>query len=563
MNSNADKGLADSSSLPPETVSVPTEPANTPENPSAIEFPTPVKAEPTSEGKTEAPTAPQQSEPEVVPKPKHCTVGSLDLRIRDYHGDPIASLGFRVLVKKEEVFRGATDAKGEMPTIEGLKIGSIFEIQIKKDVGDYKFAAIGKIEGEENYACLQSPKTRFEFSTLSHSGSAGHADASKQKTIQNHNQKPADKANISGNPDKKPEVKDDRDAKGNPKASVIDGLRDWYNRNADNAALPHTAASDLDYVKKLIDFGEKQAKWKYEKTTISNEYIQKMAKGTFVTPGTKESDGYKNSVHQCTKYVKIALWHAGYNLPLKEGQPPVSIGSNVVPARLMGPALEEAGFQNVTQQLPDARWAAPGDVIVYKRTAAPNDAGHIDIRTYDGYLSDFLGLYLPVRQFTVTGIYRKHSDLLPEKRMRAFLMVIASREATTIFLKDGYQETYRALPGSGKFDSFKTHPFAGRGGNSASGAYGILVNTWKIYLPFLVLSATEDQFSTKVQDRIAITIMQETKNALALVRLGRIEEAVTVLKLKQWPSLPGGDQSRGFTVAEMMSSYNSFLEQLS
>ena len=206
------------------------------------------------------------------------------MRIRDNHGDPIANLGFRILVKKEETFRGTTDAKGEMPTIEGLKIGSIFEIQIKKDVGGYKFAAIGKIEGEENYACLQSPKTRFEFSTLSHSGSAGQADASKQKTIQNHNQKPADKPNISGNPDKKPEVKDDRDAKGNPKASVIDGLRDWYNRNADNAAPPNMATSDLDYVKQLIDFGEKQAQWKYEKTIITNEYIQKMVNGTFVTP---------------------------------------------------------------------------------------------------------------------------------------------------------------------------------------------------------------------------------------------------------------------------------------
>ena len=163
----------------------------------------------------------------------------------------------------------------------------------------------------------------------------------------------------------------------------------------------------------------------------------------------------------------------------------------------MGPALEEAGFQNVTNQLPDARWAAPGDVIVYKRTAAPNDAGHIDIRTYDGYLSDFLGLYLPVRQFTVTGIYRKHSDLVPEKRMRAFLMVIASREAEQIFVADGYEEAYRTLPGNKKekFNSYNTHPFDGKPkpkSGSASGAYGITENTWKIYLPLLALSTTEE-----------------------------------------------------------------------
>ena len=98
---------------------------------------------------------------ESLPPPKRCTTGSLDLRIRDNHGDPISNLNFRILVKDEIVFRGVTDAQGEIPTINDLKLGSVFEIRIKRDIGGFKIAAIGKIVGEENYACLQSPRTRF------------------------------------------------------------------------------------------------------------------------------------------------------------------------------------------------------------------------------------------------------------------------------------------------------------------------------------------------------------------------------------------------------------------
>ena len=589
MNSETGKQMTDTATSSVSSGTGTTESTSPPENMPAMDFTKSPKTDAVSPIKGDTAASPTASverktvingEPERIPSsehqgtdwleeippPKFYSEGSLELRIRDSHGDPIPNLRFRILVKNKEVFQGATDAQGEIPKIESLKIGSVFEIQIKKDAGGYKLAAIGKIEGEENHAYLQSPKTRFEFNTVSHMGSPGAADTRKQQTIKSHNQKPSDLPKISGNTDKKPDIKDDRDDKGNPKASVIDGIKDWYNRNTNDAAAPKTADSDLEYVKRLIEFGEKQAKWKYKDSIVTNEYIQKMAKGTFETPESKGGDGYKNGIGGCTKYVKIALWYAGYNPPQKKGKPLVSIGSNIVPARLMGPALEEAGFQNVTNQLPDARWAAPGDVIVYKRTAAPNASGHIDIRTYDGYLSDFLGLYLPVRQFTVTGIYRKHSDLFAEKRMRAFLMVIASREAKTIFLKDGYQEAYLALPGSGKFSSFKTHPFADhRTGSSASGAYGITVDTWRRHLPYLQLGAGEDTFSAIIQDRIAIAIMELNHNALALVRQDKIEEAarsLATVKYIQWPSLPGGDQSNGYTATQMMDAYNAFLKKV-
>jgi hypothetical protein len=61
------------------------------------------------------------------------------------------------------------------------------------------------------------------------------------------------------------------------------------------------------------------------------------------------------------------------------------------------------GFKDVTAEVPDARWAAAGDVIVYawsdttwetrkeKDPKSPNH-GHIDIRDYDFYISDFIPL---------------------------------------------------------------------------------------------------------------------------------------------------------------------------
>jgi muramidase (phage lysozyme) len=72
-----------------------------------------------------------------------------------------------------------------------------------------------------------------------------------------------------------------------------------------------------------------------------------------------------------------------------------------------------------------------------------------------------------------------------------------------------------------QFSSFAEHPFAGREARSTvSGAYGTLVKTWHDYLPFLALPERGDRFTPTIQDRIAITIMEQTSNALGLVRRG-------------------------------------------
>jgi hypothetical protein len=153
------------------------------------------------------------------------------LTITDSYGRPISNLAFKVRVLKKDIFKGATNAKGSIPTIRNLPRGSHFEIWIKKDkdtpdskrddAEGYKYAATGTAHSDETYACLKSPRTRFEFSTETHLGPPGQASKHKEAVIQRHNQKPADKPQITGNTDKKPEIMAGRDDKGLPKAAVV------------------------------------------------------------------------------------------------------------------------------------------------------------------------------------------------------------------------------------------------------------------------------------------------------------------------------------------------------
>ena len=535
----------------------------------------------------------EQPESAQVPKSKACTEGSLDLQINDAHGDPIANLDFKIFVKNEIVFNGNTDDKGKIPTILNLKIGSIFEIQIKNDIGNYKFSAKGKIEGEENYACLKSPKTRFEFSTYSHNGSPGTAEARKQKIIASHNQKPANKPEITGNPDKKPEIKDDRNNKGNPKASVIDGLRDWYNRNDDKAGIPKTDKTAIEHLNTLIQFMERQAGLLYKTDEVSDAIITKMRKKTFGEPATKDT---LKSEGMCTKYVKIALWYAGYGPDNK------SIGSNVSPAKLMGPALIAAGFKDVSASLPkvkinteqpDITFALPGDVIVYKKLSAPNEPGHIDVRTYHGFVSDFFwdhnkrNGFPKLITYTVVGVYRKYSDTLAEARLKAFLKILRSMET------EGYSESesYFALPNgknpeTGKvlrrlFTSTDRHPFDKNvvyqydskdyygNVNTSAGAYQL---KWTTFNPAKLATGWPISFTPLDQDRAAIYELQgrsssvtyPKRTALGYIMEGEVERAVNDTKLwKLFDCLPGEGRKVKLSMTELKQAFNTYTTEFS
>jgi muramidase (phage lysozyme) len=292
-----------------------------------------------------------------------------------------------------------------------------------------------------------------------------------------------------------------------------------------------------------------------------------------------------------------------------------------------GPPLENAGWENVTNQLPDARWAAPGDVIVYQWSEsamqsrrkmarwngspqAPNmslfNHGHIDIRSYEAYISDHIPNSKQPKwcDYTNVKIYRsKYHDPLPELRMRAFLRCI--REFECQEEPDDskrYNMLNTALPNQKerRFSGFAMHPWAkvekaqhrmekvinGKKITTdvtASGAYQIQFATWQErvlgisggdqYVALqkdLFLGANEASFTPDIQDRVAIAIIARVDgNPLADIRKGLLEEASKKLRIK-WSSLPGAKENetrklpngRAMDNAYLTEIFNKYLNEL-
>lgn len=305
--------------------------------------------------------------------------------------------------------------------------------------------------------------------------------------------------------------------------------------------------------------------------TVDN--LSQLSKGTFKYGADKPAS---QSLGDCYLYVKVALWRAKY----------VNSALPGVYAKVAGPFLVQAGFKDVTGEMPDARWALPGDVIVYKLHGDPDPtadnkkpAGHIDIRTYHHYISDFRRNHLFFHghgtYYEVSGIYRKpdHSDPSVTARVQAFLKVIRSREATTLFEHYGDKATYGAVYGAVKpedgIKDFSTHPFANKDvDHSPAGAYQITKRTWASGWKD---NGMPNDFSPATQDRYAVWIMemqwekssdQSSQTALGYVRLGDLDNAVRLLK-SQWASLPGTGQSRGYTMDQLKADFNKFLKEYS
>ena len=506
------------------------------------------------------------------------TVGSLDLTINDAHGDPIHNLSFKVLVDKAEIFSGESDSMGKIKTIENIKLGSVFDIHVKTDKGEYKKVATGKVDCEETYACLTSPKTRFEFSTFVNAGSAGTAAENKENVFKKHNQTPAIKPVITGNPDTKPSIKDDlRDKNGHPVAAVIDGQTNWLGVNNDKAALP--PQDSLDKLHTLVDFMEHQAKLDYTKLgkVATDDIIKKMIKKTFKEPASKLPTASKG---RCNIYAKVGLWYAGYG-PATE-----AIGNGVVPAKDMGSALGKKGadFTNISASLPkvkitvgnksieqpDITFALPGDVIVYKERADPTAAGHIDVRTYHGFISDFVwparNGFPDVRQYTVTGVYRKFSDTLAKARVDAFLRII--REHVT----KGADDPYRALDKVGdKYNTFTDmlrHP-SNEKEDKLAGAYQIL---WSTFKDDVASTGWPNSFTPLDQDRAAIFELQRRssgnsyprRTALGYIMEDKIEQAITETNiLTQYDFLPGGGKTQLIDMNTLKQKFEKYTLELS
>jgi hypothetical protein len=234
-------------------------------------------------------------------------------------------------------------------------------------------------------------------------------------------------------------------------------------------------------VTELIAIMEEQVRWDW--TTIKHLGSQgistQLASGVLNISGIQSKNESKFNGY-CYMSVRVGLKRAAL---VKDFNKAGSSGSEG------GIWLPTQGFMNITKEIPDPRWAAPGDVIVYKWTdeelarrqakddkvaeeknaknlkkwekdhaawekqvaalnGKPNatlppepikptpikaarkvNDGHIDVRTYDGYLSDAKATVFPSSvKYDVIGVYRKIYDPLPDIRVRAFLKILREWE---------------------------------------------------------------------------------------------------------------------------------------
>jgi muramidase (phage lysozyme) len=401
-----------------------------------------------------------------------------------------------------------------------------------------------------------------------------------------------------------------RDAHGNPLAVLTQKVKDWWgawhlptwslswgaqastvtsSQSAAPAAGTPLSNAQLEtaqkQIKRLIEFAKKQATYDYSKTSTSASIITSLKNNTFKEPASTKPPHV--GWGRCYKHVKIALAYAG----IVEGV--VADGASIFEqeaARLAGPFLIAKGFRDVTDEVQDPRWAAAGDVITYDWSDSAWDArkkqpqhganyphyGHIDIRDYETYVSDFTpppqtnhptwvrnvrtpNFYL---EYVNIKIFRKVYDPTPVLNMKAFLRCLQYCETFGSDPSKIYK-TNRGYKPFTYFEGFKFHPahsmVAGaERDNTPAGAYQIIYKTWKDIIDqnILELKPGSDAFSPGVQDRIAVVLIEE-RNALHLVRTAQLDAAVHAL-LSIWVSLPGGSQN---VPERSMTKFKSNFEQ--
>lgn len=586
---------------------------------------TPADASTQQEGVSAEGTPAAPEAPPSVPK-----TGSLRLVIDDDIGHPIPNLRVKILMNDTMVFMGAADAKGEV-FAENVPLGENLVIQVRTDSGEYKQVAIATIGCRENVGRLKSPKTKIEVTSMYHHGQPGPAEKEKEKLAQTHNQKPATQPALTGNQPKKPATQAQRNENGNPVVKVNYGLTDWFGLNRLKALLwskaeakpgqpappnaqtkpPSTAAAPaapaagapsagtqaapgsqasatpapaappptsgaLVHLNKLVEFAEKQAGWSYPESATSGTVVDQIRHKTLPTPGTKNVHTFS---HYCNKYVKIALAYAEY------GVNGAVIGNGVVPAKDMCAPLVQAGFADVTSNFPkvkiktpygefeqaDIVYTCPGDIVVYSNLATPGAAGHIDIRTYHGFISDAIwgnarNGFPDLKKYKVIGIYRQHSDTQALARARAFMRIIREHEAK------GYKDPYKALhydPSNkanplSTFDDLSHHPLP-KTNNKPAGAYQIKRQTFDFVSSSMGWPET---FTKKDQDRAAIYLLQgrrvaaqdPARTALGYIFEGKIEQAINDTKLwNEWSCLPHNGKEAQLSMPDLLKQFAQYV----
>jgi muramidase (phage lysozyme) len=572
------------------------------------------------------------------------TKSATNFNFLDLCGLPIEGLEVRATLD-QKLYELKTDAQGCLPTMSALP-DTPLKIEVKRFDGSYKTIDECITSNSNSCKTYTSPALILEATTELHEGTPGDienalprfeaddlgvletAEEETQPTTEDqakpqppvsdtyrdegHNH-PAPKprhVHTTHLPDSsrvlgpitgaKAPLHTGRDGKGNPLVVYSEKVKDWWGRwsftwphfgKDAGASTTHGMAASAT---KVTYSGGMQDKVKalIETATALTSYVVPDSTATYlagIKTGKKNLSDYGTKLQQiskgwCYKYVKMALVqsHVVDDAPGGES------------ASAAGPELTRLGFTDVTATLPDARWAAAGDVIVYRWTDAtwekrkgnnpskPNH-GHIDIRSYAAYISDFIpdtkrpGWH----EYTHIHIYRKVFDPLPTARMRAFLHCLREYECQSERDESKrYGLLNHPLPnGNRTFNNYKAHPWygvpvpekikAGKG-STAAGAYQITLGTWNDAVKALWANPTEekDLFSPAMQDRIAVVLLEGTKEALTMVRLGKTEEAVNALT-GRWSSLPGGvhngnrksAEGKPMDMAYFMSLYNRYLSE--
>lgn len=418
---------------------------------------------------------------------------------------------------------------------------------------------------------------------------------------------------ISGKQVEKPLLEKGRNEEGNPFAYVSKKVIDWWNSwrmptlnlwggedNKGKGTAPATPvafdAAMIKRVEALLAFAKEQTGYSFQGTVNT---LNAMSSGTFKPEEKRTWD----SLGRCYTYVKVALTRckiidgilAAKKLSFQQSDSEHFAMQDS--ASKAGPALLAKGFTEITGSVPDARWAAAGDVIVYewspqtwekkkKRYNNPNypNHGHIDIRDYETYISDFIPDSIKMRMhpswsnYQNIRIYRKDFDLLPTLRIKAFLRCI--REFECQEERDDvkrYQILNTALPNTqGRyFSSLAVHPWSTvprehwprkkEGKSTAAGAYQILCDTWQEVFDKGLIErppAGTASFTPALQERIAVVKMED-RMALHLIRTGKLEEAINNTGLNvEWSSLPGGNENAKRLTADKKPMNMAYLKSL-
>lgn len=493
-----------------------------------------------------------------------------------------ATDGELTLVSPKMVFDIQTEAHSGTP-------GDAEKHVPRPDAADHgDLAPAASDAAKEGAAVASGPATVTPQSTL-----ANAAPPTPPKPATKSTAAPAAKAklvaakppqHISARTKAKAAIQKGRDANGNPLAVIAEKALDWWNswrlptfelwRRPDAvgtigqaAAQGYNVATSAALKPKLdvlLTFAAEQTEYKYADWEGTAVVVAAMNRGEFHAKGEKKAHV---SLWKCYQYVRVALTRAKIVDGVLADDQPYEVQNSASKA---GRALLTKGFADVTDLVPDARWAAAGDIIVYewtpkawarkkkkKKADIPNH-GHIDIRTTETYISDFVTdenfEYHPKwSDYQNMRIYRKVYDLLPTLRIKAFLRCLREFECQQVH-DDAlrYKRLYRSLPTAAglSFSSYDSHPWdsipaALRGKETGAGAYQIVYSTWKekfdqglIAVPF-----GKPRFTPDIQDRMAVMKIED-RHALHLVRAGKVEDAVALQGMRnEWTSLPGGSQN--------------------